>query len=111
MKEENNKRTEESNVDIVEDEKKRENRPKISQQKQYIVLQEQGFKCRGPDKNDNKYYECEMNVNQKRFCGKKSSQPQFDHISRWKEAFKECCRRTAKGKESLQPDICQYTDY
>ena len=85
MKEENNRRTEESNVDIVEDEKKRENRPKISQQKQYIVLQEQGFKCRGPGKNDNKYYECEMNVNKKRFCDKKSSQPQFDHISRWKE--------------------------
>ena len=26
-----------------------------------------------------------MNVNNKRFCDKKSSQPQFDHISRWKE--------------------------
>ena len=26
-----------------------------------------------------------MNVNDKRFCDKKSSEPQYDHIIRWKE--------------------------
>ena len=69
----------------MEDKKKRENRPSISLQKQQIVLKEQDYKCRGPSKNDNNEYECDMNVNRKRFCDKKASEPQFDHIIRWKE--------------------------
>jgi len=64
---------------------KRENRPTISLQKQQIILKEQDYKCRGPGKYDNNEYECDMNVNGKRFCDKKSSEPQFDHIIRWKE--------------------------
>ena len=69
----------------MEDKKKRENRPSISLQKQQIVLKEQDYKCRGPSKTDNNEYECDMNVNRKRFSDKKSSEPQFDHIIRWKE--------------------------
>ena len=69
----------------MEDKRKRENRPAISLQKQQIVLKEQDYKCRGPSKNDNNEYECDMNVIGKRFCDKKSSEPQFDHIIRWKE--------------------------
>ena len=73
------------NKEEMEDKKKRENRPSISLQKQQIVLKEQHYKCRGPSKNDNTEYECDMNVNGKRFCDKKASEPQFDHIIRWKE--------------------------
>ena len=76
----NNKTNEE-----MEDKKKRENRPTISLQKQQIILKEQNYKCRGPGKYDNEEYECDMNVNGKRFCDKKSSEPQYDHILRWKE--------------------------
>ncbi len=64
---------------------KRENRPTISSQKQQLILKEQGYKCRGPSKYDNKEYECDMNVIGKKFCDKKASEPQFDHIIRWKE--------------------------
>ena len=71
--------------EYFEDDKKRENRPKISSQKQQIILKEQNYRCRGPNKNDNEYYECDMSLNGKRFCDKKSSEPQFDHIVRWKE--------------------------
>ena len=71
---------------IMNDEKKKkENRPTISLQKQQIVLKEQNYYCRGPGKNDNNEYECDMKVNNKRFCDRKSSEPQFDHIIRWKE--------------------------
>tara|TARA_Y100000817_G_scaffold224653_2_gene177631 strand:+ start:3523 stop:4137 length:615 start_codon:yes stop_codon:yes gene_type:complete len=76
----NNKTNEE-----MEDKKKRENRPTISLQKQQIILKEQNYKCRGPGKYDNEEYECDMNTNGKRFCDKKSSEPQYDHILRWKE--------------------------
>uniref|UniRef100_A0A6C0L2Z6 HNH nuclease domain-containing protein n=1 Tax=viral metagenome TaxID=1070528 RepID=A0A6C0L2Z6_9ZZZZ len=70
-----------------EEEKKtrRESRPTISSQKQQIILKEQNYKCRGPGKNDNTEYECDMNVNGKSFSDKKASEPQFDHIVRWKE--------------------------
>ena len=64
---------------------KRENRPTISNQKQQLILKEQDYMCRGPSVNDNREYECDMNVNNKRFSDKKSSEPQFDHIIRWKE--------------------------
>ena len=68
-----------------EEKRKRENRPTISLQKQQMVLKEQNYYCRGPGKNDNNEYECDMKVNGKRFCDKKSSEPQYDHIIRWKE--------------------------
>ena len=71
--------------DMEEKKLKRENRPNISLQKQQIILKEQNYKCRGPGKHDNKEYECDMNVNNKRFSDKKASEPQFDHIKRWKE--------------------------
>tara|TARA_B100000579_G_scaffold121730_3_gene97969 strand:+ start:160 stop:777 length:618 start_codon:yes stop_codon:yes gene_type:complete len=75
-----------NNNEEMEDKKgKRENRPSISLQKQQIVLKEQDYRCRGPGKYDNKEYECDMNVSGKRFCDKKSSEPQYDHIIRWKE--------------------------
>ena len=77
-----------NNNEEMEDKKKktkRENCPAISLQKQQIVLKEQDYKCRGPGKYDNKEYECNMNVSGNRFCDKKSSEPQYDHIIRWKE--------------------------
>ena len=77
-----------NNNEEMEDKKKktkRENCPAISLQKQQIVLKEQDYRCRGPGKNDNKEYECDMNGSGKRFCDKKSSEPQYDHIIRWKE--------------------------
>ena len=75
-----------NNNEEMEDKKgKRENRPSISLQKQQIVLKEQDYRCRGPSKYDNKEYECDMNGSGKRFCDKKSSEPQYDHIIRWKE--------------------------
>lgn len=74
-----------NNEEMEDKKEKRENRPSISLQKQQIVLKEQGYHCRGPSKNDNEEYECVMNVSGKRFCDKKSSEPQYDHIIRWKE--------------------------
>ena len=65
--------------------KKRENRPTISTQKQQLILKEQDYMCRGPGPNDNKEYECDMKKNGKRFSDKKSSEPQYDHIIRWKD--------------------------
>tara|TARA_B100000214_G_scaffold187356_1_gene135164 strand:+ start:736 stop:1347 length:612 start_codon:yes stop_codon:yes gene_type:complete len=89
---------EEENIVItneeMDDKKKRENRPTISLQKQQIILKEQNYKCRGPGKFDNNEYECDMNVNGKKFSDKKSSEPQFDHIIRWKEG--------GNGLENLQ---------
>ena len=72
-------------IPIIEEKKKRENRPTISQQKQATILSEQNYKCRGPDKNECPYYECLMNVHKKRCSDKKSVDPQYDHIIRWKE--------------------------
>jgi len=69
----------------MEDKKKRENRPSISTQKQQSILKEQDYMCRGPCKNDNNEYECDMKVNGKKFSDRKASEPQFDHIIRWKE--------------------------
>lgn len=68
-----------------EKKEKRENRPTISTQKQQIILKEQEYICRGPGSNDNKEYECDMKVNGKKFSDRKSSEPQFDHIIRWKD--------------------------
>ena len=75
---------------IIDDKKKekkekRENRPTISTQKQQLILKEQDYLCRGPGPNDNKEYECDMKVNGKKFSDRKSSEPQFDHIIRWKD--------------------------
>ena len=74
-----------NNNEEIEDKKKRENRPTISLQKQQIILKEQDYMCRGPGKYENNEYECDMNVNGKKFSDKKASEPQFDHIIRWKE--------------------------
>ena len=64
---ENNKRTK---VNCTNEEtKKRENRPSISFQTKQEILKEQNYCCRGPNKNDNNEYECDMNINGKKFCG------------------------------------------
>tara|TARA_Y100000590_G_scaffold459094_2_gene615249 strand:+ start:466 stop:1008 length:543 start_codon:yes stop_codon:yes gene_type:complete len=79
----NNKRTKVNSTN--EETKKRENRPSISFQTKQEILKEQNYCCRGPNKNDNNEYECDMNINGKKFCDRKASEPQFDHIIRWKE--------------------------
>tara|TARA_B100000686_G_C16788402_1_gene976917 strand:+ start:2295 stop:2912 length:618 start_codon:yes stop_codon:yes gene_type:complete len=88
-KKQKQKNTYEENITIsnegMDEKRKRENRPTISLQKQQIILKEQDYRCRGPGRYDNNEYECDMNVNDKRFCDKKSSEPQYDHILRWKE--------------------------
>ena len=61
---------------------KRESYSKICEMKQQTVLREQDYRCRGPGKRDNQYYECAMNVSNLRFSGSKSVIPQFDHIIR-----------------------------
>ena len=59
---------------------KRETYSKICEMKQQTVLREQDYKCRGPDKYDNSYYECAMS--DITFSHTKSVIPQFDHIIR-----------------------------
>ena len=72
-------------IPTIEEKKKRENRPTISQQKQVTILKEQNFNCRGPGPNECKYYECDMKCRGKKFSDEKTADPQFDHIIRWKE--------------------------
>lgn len=69
----------------TDEKKKRENRPTISQQKQMTILKEQNYNCRGPGKNDCRFYECDMKCRGKKFSDEKTADPQFDHIIRWKE--------------------------
>ena len=75
----------EEQTDSSKDKKKDKTRPIISPEKQFFILKEQDYECRGPGPKDNEEYECDMKVNGKRFCDKKSTEPQYDHIIRWKE--------------------------
>ena len=82
------KRVDKEEENIVEEvevktEKKVE-RPRVSQQKQMNILKEQNFECRGPGKDDNEEYECLMNKYKVKFSDKKSPDPEYDHIERWK---------------------------
>ena len=72
-----------NNKELMKD-KKKENRPTISSEKQFFILKEQNYECRGPGPKDNDEYECDMKANGKKFCDKKSPDPQFDHIIRWR---------------------------
>ncbi len=99
-----------SDINHMNDKKKRENRPNISLQKQQIILKEQNYKCRGPGKDDNNEYECLMNVYNIKFSDKKASEPQFDHIIRWKEggndlkniqALCACCHLQKTSMENI----------
>ena len=53
-------------------------------------MKEQDYECRGPGPKDNEEYECDMKKNKKKFSHKKSPDPQFDHIIRWKQAGEGC---------------------
>ena len=72
------------------DKKKDKSRPIISSEKQFFILKEQNYECRGPGPKDNEEYECDMKKNKKKFSHKKSPDPQFDHIIRWKQAGEGC---------------------
>ena len=72
------------------DKKKDKSRPIISSEKQFFILKEQDYECRGPGPKDNEEYECDMKKNKKKFSHKKSPDPQFDHIIRWKQAGEGC---------------------
>ena len=72
--------------DIKMNEKKRkETRPTISDEKKQIILREQNGYCRGPNRGECPYYECDMRINNKKFSNTTAVLPQYDHIIRWKE--------------------------
>jgi len=80
--EENNKDKDKDKEEMNDKKVKRESSSKISIQKHQVILKEQNYKCRGPGKNDNSEYACPMNVAGIKFCDKKSSDPEYDHIIR-----------------------------
>tara|TARA_Y100000768_G_scaffold362657_1_gene321635 strand:- start:1588 stop:2277 length:690 start_codon:yes stop_codon:yes gene_type:complete len=74
-----------NNNNTMNERKKRETRPSISDEKKQMILKEQDNFCRGPGKGECPYYECDMKINKKRFSDQKAVLPQYDHITRWKE--------------------------